>query len=64
MKHLFAPLFLLALAIPAMVRSADPIPDDHKINGFAIGCQAYTFSKTALEASGARPRGRSNQGPL
>ena len=51
MKHLIAPLFLLALATPAMVRSADPIPEDHKINGFAIGCQAYTFNRfTAFQA--------------
>src|SRR4051794_10209375 len=27
------------------------IPDDHKINGFAIGCQAWTFNRfTVLEA--------------
>lgn len=27
------------------------IPDDHRVNGFAIGCQAYTFNRfTAFEA--------------
>lgn len=31
--------------------SATPIPDDARINGFAIGCQAYTFNRfTAFEA--------------
>ncbi len=30
---------------------AEPIPDDNKVNGFAIGCQAYTFkSFTVFEA--------------
>ncbi len=36
---------------PAVVRCQPPIPDECKINGFAIGCQAYTFNRfTAFEA--------------
>ena len=36
---------------PTVVRSQPPIPDECKINGFAIGCQAYTFNRfTAFEA--------------
>ncbi len=27
---------------------AIPIPDEYKINGFAIGCQAYTFNRFSL----------------
>jgi sugar phosphate isomerase/epimerase len=31
--------------------AANPIPDSHKISGFAIGCQAYTFNRfTVFEA--------------
>lgn len=54
---------LLALAAAAFVSfaRAAPIPDEYKINGFAIGCQAYTFNRfTVFEAiektaaSGAR----------
>ena len=31
--------------------SADPIPDEYKQNGFAIGAQAYTFNRfSAFEA--------------
>lgn len=33
------------------LRAADPIPDSARINGFAIGCQAYTFNRfTTFEA--------------
>lgn len=40
---------LLAVALP--VTAANPIPDDRKIGGFAIGCQAYSFNRfTLLEA--------------
>ena len=44
---------LLALAAAAFVSLAHaaPIPDEFKTNGFAIGCQAYTFNRfTAFEA--------------
>ncbi len=41
---------LLALSASA-ARAEVKIPDSHKIGGFAIGCQAYTFHKfTAFEA--------------
>ena len=30
------------------VFSATPIPSEYKINGFAIGCQAYTFNRFSL----------------
>src|SRR5467141_1745789 len=41
-------LFSLAFVIPV---AADPIPDQYKQNGFAIGCQAYTFNHyTVFEA--------------
>ncbi len=30
------------------VFGAAPIPDEYKINGFAIGCQAYTFNRFSL----------------
>lgn len=48
----FAALSLLSLtlAAPSTVTSA-PIPDDCKVGGFAVGCQAYTFNRfSALEA--------------
>jgi sugar phosphate isomerase/epimerase len=41
---------LLALAAPGGLRAA-PIPEDCKIGGFAVGCQAWTFNRfTAFEA--------------
>jgi sugar phosphate isomerase/epimerase len=43
-------LFTLALAAPSTISGA-PIPDDCKIGGFAVGCQAWTFNRfTAMEA--------------
>ncbi len=39
-------LFLLSLALTALLGTARAevrIPDEHKVNGFAIGCQAYSF---------------------
>lgn len=40
----------LAFAAPATLRAA-PIPDDAKIGGFAVGCQAWTFNRfSAFEA--------------
>ncbi len=46
---------LLSAALTALAMStiahAVPIPDDAKVNGFAIGAQAYTFNRfTAFEA--------------
>lgn len=41
---------LLACATPAALRAA-PIPEDSKIGGFAVGCQAWTFNRfSAFEA--------------
>ena len=41
----------LALATTFSVRAADKLPDDCKVGGFAIGCQAYTFNRfSAFEA--------------
>jgi sugar phosphate isomerase/epimerase len=43
-------LFVLAFAASSTVVSA-PIPDDCKIGGFAVGCQAWTFNRfSAMEA--------------
>ena len=43
---------LLALAaatvLAALPASAAPIPDDARINGFAIGCQAYSFNRFSV----------------
>jgi len=40
-----------ALLAAAAITHAAPIPDECKTNGFAIGCQAYTFNRfTVFEA--------------
>lgn len=47
------PYFLLAATFAGLfqIDAADPIPDDRRIGGIAIGCQAYTFNRfTAFEA--------------
>ena len=47
------PIFLLAATFAGLspIRSAEPTPDDRRIAGVAIGCQAYTFNRfTAFEA--------------
>ena len=36
------------LCLPFSVRAADPIPDEYRIGGFAIGCQAYTFNRFSV----------------
>src|SRR2546429_8234453 len=38
---------LTSMLIPATV-SAGKIPDDYKIGGFALGCQAYTFNRFSV----------------
>src|ERR1700704_4548767 len=38
---------LLLLALCALA-SAAPIPDEYKTNGYAIGCQAYTFNRFSV----------------
>jgi sugar phosphate isomerase/epimerase len=50
MKALNLVFAILALATQ-LAPAAEPIPADRRINGFALGCQAYTFNKfTAFEA--------------
>ena len=50
MMRRFPSLLLLSLALSAFAYAA-PIPDEYKTNGFAIGCQAYTFNRfTVFEA--------------
>jgi len=47
------PLILLAATFAALfqIHAADPIPDERRLAGIAIGCQAYTFNRfTAFEA--------------
>jgi len=34
---------LLAVAVTFSANAANPIPDSHKVGGFAVGSQAYTF---------------------
>jgi sugar phosphate isomerase/epimerase len=51
------PLFLvraaIGLAATITFAAAAPIPDECKTNGFAVGCQAYTFNRfTVFEAIG------------
>ena len=45
---------LLSLTLPFLtpsIQAAHPIPDEYKISGFALGCQAYTFNRfTVFEA--------------
>ncbi len=43
------PLLQFVLSIAALpVFAAEPIPESAKINGFAIGCQAWTFNKFSV----------------
>ncbi len=49
MKLLLALTALVFAAAP--VRAEQPFPDDLKINGFVVGCQAYSFNRfTVFEA--------------
>ena len=41
MKRLLCIAALALLGMPSV--GAEPIPDAHKTNGFALGCQAYSF---------------------
>ncbi len=46
-----AGLSLFSALLSAPANAQPPIPDEHKVNGWAIGCQAYTFNRfTAFEA--------------
>jgi sugar phosphate isomerase/epimerase len=51
MKKFFATALLVCLAAGFAAHAEKTIPKSSKINGFAIGCQAYTFNRfTAFEA--------------
>jgi len=39
---------VMAFLTSINLQSAPPIPDDYKIGGFAVGCQAYTFNRFTL----------------
>lgn len=42
-------LGLLSFGLGSLVAfAADPIPDSQKVNGFAVGCQAYTFNRFSV----------------
>jgi sugar phosphate isomerase/epimerase len=40
-------VLLAAIGLPAMIHAAS-IPDDCRIGGYAIGCQAYTFNRFSV----------------
>jgi sugar phosphate isomerase/epimerase len=42
------PIAALAAFLSVTVAFAAPIPDEAKTNGFAIGCQAYTFNRFSV----------------
>jgi sugar phosphate isomerase/epimerase len=51
MKRIVTGLTFACLMAATAAQGANPIPDEYKINGFAIGCQAYTFNRfSAFEA--------------
>jgi sugar phosphate isomerase/epimerase len=45
LKHILA--FALALAALPAARAVE-IPDEYRVNGFAIGCQAYSFNRFSV----------------
>ncbi len=48
---LISSLCFVFLALSPSTRAENPIPNDCKAGGFAIGCQAYTFNHyTVFEA--------------
>src|SRR5436190_2008713 len=50
MQKLLSSLILAALAAAAPLQAA-PIPDEYKVGGFAVSCQAWSFKKfTVFEA--------------
>ena len=46
MKFIFPVLALAALVLPSL--HAAPFPDELKVGGFAVGCQAYTFNRFSV----------------
>src|SRR6478609_7521223 len=50
-RTLYSSLLAAAVLTASHVFGAEPIPDQNKIGGFAIGCQAYSFNRfTVFEA--------------
>ena len=47
MKHLFPAIALAALASLSSLHAA-AFPDELKVGGFAVGCQAYTFNRFSV----------------
>lgn len=47
MKHLFPSVALAALFTVSTLHAA-PFPDEVKIGGFAVGCQAYSFNRFSV----------------
>jgi sugar phosphate isomerase/epimerase len=47
-RSLTSSLLALALCAVAPLRAAEPIPDDHRVGGFGIGCQAYSFNRYSV----------------
>ena len=51
MKRILTGLTSACLMAASAAQGANPIPGEYKVNGFAIGCQAYTFNRfSAFEA--------------
>ena len=46
MKLLALPI--LALTVAAIAQAAPPFPDELKVGGFVVGCQAYTFNRFSV----------------
>jgi sugar phosphate isomerase/epimerase len=47
-RSLSSSLLALALFALAPAHAAEPIPEANKINGFALGCQAYSFNRYSV----------------
>src|SRR5688572_21032773 len=48
MRRFISILIVAGFSLSVQVFAANPIPDDVKIGGFAVGCQAYTFNRFSL----------------
>src|SRR4051794_12188907 len=47
-RLLVSALGLLAFSCPSTNAAPSSIPDEYKISGFALGCQAYTFNRFSV----------------
>src|SRR5215210_7896625 len=43
-----AAVMVMLSSQPAQVRAEQKIPDEYKINGFAVGCQMWSFNKYSV----------------